>query len=133
MHELPGARCDELRDLLGDPLGHEIGWVLLIEQIERKGPFARMLVGSRRDERPEFKERWQLMLQGLVRPPNVSRCDNSALVLTMLEHFVDRCKHTRRGAEGRVERDTLRKLWPPSVNRLPNVRRISSNIRGAAP
>jgi len=74
---------------LGDPLGNEIGGVLLIEQIKREGPFARVLIGLRSDKRPEFDERRQLIFQRFVRPPYVPLRDNSVLVFAMLEHLVD--------------------------------------------
>ena len=112
MHQFVGARIDELRDLLGNPLGNKIGRVLSIEKVERQHPVARALVGLRLGGRPELNETRQLMLQGLVRLPYVFCRNKSGLVIAMLEYLVDRGKHARRGAERKTEPNMREGLGP---------------------
>ena len=61
VHKFIGTWFDEMRDLLGDPLGNKIGRVLRIEKVERKRPFAGIFSGLRRRQRPEFNKTRQLM------------------------------------------------------------------------
>ena len=61
VHEFIGTWFNEMRDLLGNPLGNKIGRVLRIEKIERKRPFAGIFSGLRRRQRPEFNKTRQLM------------------------------------------------------------------------
>ncbi len=110
VHKFIGTRIDELRDLLGNPLGNKIGRVFRIEKIERKRPRAGILTGLRRRQRPEFDKTRQLMLQRLVRHPNVIRRDKPAFVIPVLENLVDRGKNAGRRAKRQGERHLRERL-----------------------